>query len=107
MFMLKRFHSRSFPREPQMIGLGWAMSLALGIFVLTSIPAQAESEEAKLLSFFQAYLDRHFRQEPLAATVMGDHRFDAQLENLSPESREQWEELTRKTLSNLPRQVDF
>lgn len=72
-----------------------------------SLAVQAQPEDAKLEAIFRSYLDRHFRQQPLDATRLGDHRFDAQLENLNPESRELWQELTRKTLAELPRQVAF
>src|ERR1044071_1072992 len=88
-------------------GLLWAfLFLGASIMCIESATA-AQPEDAKLQTFFQTYLDRHFRQQPLESTRLGDHRFDALLENLNPESRKQWEELTRKTLSDLPKQVDY
>ena len=68
--------------------------------------AQAQSEDAKLESFFKGYLDEHFRLQPATATEMGDHRFDSQLEDLTPEARRRWLELTHKTLAALPKTVD-
>jgi uncharacterized protein (DUF885 family) len=84
-----------------------AVFLTVCVSWLPSTAASAQSDDAKLQTIFQAYLDRHFRQQPLEATRLGDHRFDAQLENLNPESRRQWEELARQTLADLPKQVDY
>jgi uncharacterized protein (DUF885 family) len=68
---------------------------------------RAQEEEAKLKTYFKAYLDKHFEMHPLAATEMGDHRFDARLEDLSPDARAKWLELTRQTLADLPKHVDY
>jgi uncharacterized protein (DUF885 family) len=67
----------------------------------------AQSEDAKLESFFKTYLDERFQMRPMAATEMGDHRFDAQLEDLSPAARAQWLEHTRRTLAQLPKAIDY
>src|SRR5437660_9228512 len=84
------------------------LAMCVAVSLLAPAPAgRAQSADAKLHLFFQAYLDRHFRQQPLAATGLGDHRFDAQLENVNPESRRLWQELTEKTLAELPRQIDY
>src|SRR5205807_5898784 len=64
-------------------------------------------EDAKLESFFKSYLDQRFQLRPMSATEMGDHRFDAQLEDLSPKARKKWLEQTRKTLAALPKSVEF
>jgi len=66
-----------------------------------------QSEDDHLQSFFKTYLDQHFRQEPTAATTLGDHRFDARLDDISPEAREKWRTLAKETLKDLPRQVDY
>ena len=68
--------------------------------------ASAGDADDALDRCFRDYLETHFRQQPLAATRLGDHRFDAQLEDLSPVSRARWTELDRRTLRELPRQVD-
>src|SRR5205809_1532895 len=76
--------------------------------LLSSFPARADlSEDAKLTAFFKGYLDDLFRQRPLEATRLGDHRFDSQLDDLSPKARAGWVESTRKTLRELPRRVDY
>ena len=66
-----------------------------------------QSEDKKLETFFKAYLDERFTLRPALATELGDHRFDAQLEDLSPASREKWREQTQQTLAELPRQVNY
>jgi uncharacterized protein (DUF885 family) len=67
----------------------------------------AQNSDPKLEAFFKMYLDARFQLQPLEATRMGDHRFDAQLEDLSPQSRAKWLALTRKTMSELPKQIDY
>src|SRR5262249_22136243 len=56
---------------------------------------------------FKAYLDTSFSLQPMHATELGDHRFDSQLEDLSPAARAKWLEQTRATMAELPRQVDY
>src|ERR1035441_8703884 len=65
------------------------------------------AEDAKLAATFKAYLDEHFELEPMAATELGDHRFDARLEDLTPAARAKWLELTRRILAELPQRVDY
>jgi uncharacterized protein (DUF885 family) len=43
----------------------------------------------------------------MAATEMGDHRFDAQLDDLLPASRRRWLEHARKTLAALPKEIQY
>ncbi|MGO9113500.1 MAG: DUF885 domain-containing protein [Thermoguttaceae bacterium] len=79
------------------------MLMVLGL--VTSASA-GTSEDAKLDEFFRRYLDEYFRQQPSNATGLGDHRFDAKLEDLSAESRAKWIQRTRRALADLPRAVD-
>ena len=84
------------------------LGLVLPLLCCPTRSARAEpAADAKLEAFFKSYLDEYFRQRPLEATRLGDHRFDAQLEELAPEARAQWLALTRRTLSQLPGQVDY
>src|SRR2546423_5396471 len=83
------------------IALFWALSMA---FVSDS---SADEPDAQLTKFFQNLLERVFQQQPLEATRLGDHRFDAHLEDLSPASRAKWLELTGKTLAALPKEVNY
>src|SRR6266581_4253808 len=64
-------------------------------------------DDQKLESFFKSYLDEHFRLRPVEATKLGDHRFDAQLEDVSLQARESWLAHSRRTLRELPRQVNY
>jgi uncharacterized protein (DUF885 family) len=79
----------------------------LVVFLLCPpIQTQAQSEAAKLESFFRHYLEEQFEMRPLVATQLGDHRFDHRLESLRPESRTRWVDHTRRTLAELPKAVD-
>jgi len=82
----------------------------IGALSLLSAPVPAfaqHAEDGKLDSFFKSYLQEHFRQQPLQATSLGDHRFDSQLEDITPKARESWLAFARKTLEELPKQVDY
>lgn len=63
--------------------------------------------DAGLNTFFRSYLEAQFRLQPLAATQLGDHRFDHLMEDLTKDGRAQWEELDRRTLQELPRAVAY
>jgi len=64
-----------------------------------------QEADAKLETFFRQYLEETFRQRPMEATQLGDHRFDHLLDDLSAGARAGWVERTRKTLEELPKQV--
>ena len=70
-------------------------------------PVTAQEADAKLEAVFKSYLDDYFRLRPMEATRLGDHRFDSQLEELTPEARAKWLEHTRKTLTALPKEVSY
>lgn len=77
-------------------------------FLTAATQALAQpSEDDQLNAFFKTYLEEHFRQQPLAATGLGDHRFDSQLDDISPAARAGWLALAEKTLKELPRRVDY
>ncbi|MGA2795957.1 MAG: DUF885 family protein, partial [Thermoguttaceae bacterium] len=67
----------------------------------------AQDADAKLNAFFKQYLEETFKLRPLDATRLGDHRFDNLLDDLSPQARKTWIEHARKTLEELPKQVDY
>src|SRR5947208_15433961 len=83
------------------------MLLVLNLLAADRALAQAQDADAKLDQFFKEYLDEHFRQRPLEATQLGDHRFDHLLDDLSRKSREAWLAHARKTLAELPKRVDY
>ncbi|HWQ92180.1 MAG TPA: DUF885 family protein, partial [Clostridia bacterium] len=63
--------------------------------------------DTRLEAYFREYLEAWFRQQPLAATQLGDHRFDDRLDDVSPRARREWIALSRQTLEGLPRRVKF
>jgi uncharacterized protein (DUF885 family) len=81
------------------------LALLFPVSILAGQPSAPE--DAKLTAFFQNYLDRAFRDEPLMATRLGDHRFDDQLDDLSPSARAAHIDRDRRTLADLPRKVDY
>jgi uncharacterized protein (DUF885 family) len=84
----------------------WALFVVGFCLVANTLFAQ-QPEDEKLKAFYQAYLEENFRQQPMSATSLGDHRFDAQLDDISAEARARWPELARRTLDELPKQVDY
>jgi hypothetical protein len=48
------------------------------------------AEDAKLTALFKQYLDDDFKQRPLEATRLGDHRFDHLLDDVSAKTRAGW-----------------
>ena len=84
-------------------------TLFFGLFILLGNASGllAQQADAKLETFFKSYLDESFRLRPLEATRLGDRRFDSQLEDLTPDARAKWLELTRKTLAELPEKIDY
>ena len=84
-------------------------NIVAALFLLSAglSTAYAEDADAKLNAFFKQYLDETFRLRPTEATRLGDHRFDNLLDDLSPQARKNWIEHSRKTLEELPKQVDY
>ncbi len=70
-------------------------------------PARAQGEDAKLEGFFKAHLEETFQMRPLEATTLGDHRFDARLDDLSPQARAGWLAQTRNRLAALSKEVKY
>jgi uncharacterized protein (DUF885 family) len=69
--------------------------------------AATASEDDKLVAFFKAHLDREFKERPLEATRLGDHRFDHLLDDVSPKARAGWVQRYRDTLADLPKRVAY
>lgn len=80
---------------------------AIALVAILAMPDQASpADDRALATFFQQYLDTWFEQQPLAATRMGDHRFDDRLDDISPEARARWLERDRKFLAELTQKFD-
>jgi hypothetical protein len=80
---------------------------AVAITLSLIAPAAAQDADAKLEMFFKAHLDESFRLRPLEATMLGDHRFDHLLDDISPEARKAWLEHYRSQLKRLPEEVPY
>jgi uncharacterized protein (DUF885 family) len=95
-------------RLPKLVRLKHLILAVLPALVLCATSGFAGSvEDKKLDNFFQRYLDERFRLRPVEATKLGDHRFDSQLEDISPQAREGWLAHTRRTLRELPKEVTY
>jgi uncharacterized protein (DUF885 family) len=105
--MRTRFGSFPRLREPGTIWHGLPTLVVLLLAASAGQLCAQLSEDARLETVFRAYLDDSFRMRPLEATRLGDHRFDAQLDDVQPEARAKWLELTRQTLAELPKRVDY
>lgn len=66
-----------------------------------------QDEDAKLDKFFRAYLEESFQLRPLEASMLGDHRFDDRLDDISAAARKGWLDQYRRTLERLPREVNY
>jgi len=66
---------------------------------------EAGSADKKLEAFFREWLEENFRLRPYEATMLGDHRFDHLLDDVSAEARQQWLQHDRDTLRRLPREI--
>jgi uncharacterized protein (DUF885 family) len=80
-----------------------ACALAASVTAASAQPA----EDHKLEALFKTYLDEYFRLRPVEATKLGDHRFDSRLEDVSRSARDGWLTHARKTLRQLPKEVNY
>jgi uncharacterized protein (DUF885 family) len=82
------------------------LTASLVLFSLTvRLYANTPTADAALDQFFRSYLDAWFNAQPATATALGDHRFDAMLDDLSAPARNAWQKQVRHFLKELPRQV--
>lgn len=61
----------------------------------------AETADEQLQAFFKSHLEETFRLRPFEATILGDHRFDHLLDDISPEARAAWLSQWRTSLQTL------
>jgi uncharacterized protein (DUF885 family) len=92
----------------KLIALGCLVLIVLAAARLgADTPGTPTDEDAKLATFFRAYLDAEFRRHPFDATRAGDHRYDHLLDDLSPQARAADLKATQDTFADLPKQVDY
>ena len=71
------------------------------------ISAPAQDMDKKLNVFFRDYLETEFRDQPLEATRLGDHRFDSRLDDLSHAAIEARRVRAGETLAALPQRIEY
>jgi len=81
--------------------------LLLVIALAAASPLSAQNADAKLETFFKSYLEKTFEMRPLDASMLGDHRFDHLLDDISPKARAAWLEHTKLTLTSLTKAVPY
>jgi len=96
----------NFQRGRRHCGRASVLLATLVLLLVTPSPIQAQEEE-KLATFFKSYLDARFILRPVEATELGDHRFDSQLEDLTPAARAKWLAQTRESADELPKRVNY
>lgn len=68
----------------------------------------AQSKEGptdrRLDEFFKAHLEETFALRPFDATLLGDHRFDHLLDDITPQARQRWLTQLRERLASLTRE---
>ncbi len=74
-----------------------------GLLIVSPLVAQTADE--KLAQFFRQHLDESFQMRPLEATMLGDHRFDHLLDDISKEARASWLKHTYKQLDRLLKEI--
>lgn len=84
-----------------------ALALAIAA-VAASSPVQAQptsavSIDARFEAFGDRVVDEYLRLDPVAATQLGDHRFDALLPDVSAQGRAARRDFARRTLAELAR----
>ena len=81
---------------------------SFGISPMAFSQSDAASEaDARLEAFFRNHLEESFRMRPLEATMLGDHRFDHLLDDISPDARGQWLEQYRSQLEKLQKEIPY
>lgn len=81
------------------------LSFALTLILCLSSSALMAQSGSPLEKFFKEYLEQAFTMRPIEATSLGDHRFDAQLDDISAEARAKWLQHWKATLAELPKKI--
>jgi uncharacterized protein (DUF885 family) len=63
--------------------------------------ASGQTADERLETFFKANLEESFQLRPFDATILGDHRFDHLLDDVSVSARDGWLRQQRKSLETL------
>ncbi len=79
----------------------------LALSACASLARAAGGEDAKLATFFKAYLDEQMKHKPLDATRLGNHDYDDRLDDLSAKALAADLDRSRAALADLPKKIDF
>lgn len=74
------------------------------LFVVAVGDSHAQEADARLQTFFQTHLEETFSMRPYDATLLGEHRFDHLLDDISESARNTWLEHSRSQLTKLEQQ---
>jgi uncharacterized protein (DUF885 family) len=77
------------------------------VYLSLTVASVAQTMDERLEQFFRSHLDEVFEMRPLEATMLGDHRFDHLLDDVSPAARSVWLEHFRRQLARLPKEVSY
>ena len=78
----------------------------LAVVLCGALVAPALAADSPLESFFHRYLDERFVLHPMEATQLGDHRFDARLDDLSPAALEKSLAHLKQSRARLHKEID-
>ena len=80
----------------------------IALLPFSSLFAQdTAQEDARLATRFQEWLDDQCKRHPMFATYLGNHDYDNQLDDLSPQARAEDLQNDTKVLNELKQQVDL
>lgn len=80
----------------------------IALFPVSSLFAQdTAQEDARLATRFQEWLDDQCKRHPMFATYLGNHDYDHQLDDLSPQARAEDLQNDTRVLNELKQQVDL
>ena len=72
-----------------------------GCRIASAADPAANAADELLAAFFREHLDASFALRPVEATLLGDHRFDHLLDDLSPAARQRWLDHWKSQLAKL------
>ena len=78
--------------------------LALALFCVLALPAVAA--ESQLDGFFRLYLSEWFTLHPTQATMLGDHRYDDRMDDLSPAALQKSLAHMKSSRARLHKEID-
>jgi len=97
---------RNLVRLHQRVGFGFMSLMLLALVGSFAHAQESQTEDARLASQFEAWLQDQCLRHPMFATSLGNHDHDHELDDLSPEARAKDLENDRDVLKQLDRDFD-